>query len=92
MEVYESTPYTRNEDVQKFCRFILGEVYVEPVDSLEIKNEHNILSRIKETIMNDDYDDVLTLIEAVAQYWDSYLKRISVRYYDYTSIQSAPSQ
>ena len=29
---------------------------------------------INNSIQNDDYDDVLTLIEAVVQYWDLYLK------------------
>ena len=39
---------------------------------------------INNTIQEDDYDDVLTLIEAIIQYWDSYL--IDARGYDYYNV------
>ena len=33
-----------------------------------------IIEMINNTIANDDYDDVLTLIEAIIRYWDLHLK------------------
>lgn len=38
---------------------------------------------INSTILNDDYDDVLTLVEALIQYWDRYLRE-NGGYYPYS--------
>ena len=48
---------------------------------------------IKNTILHDPYDDVLTLIEAIIQYWDSYLKETEgYEYYnEYNSTYVAKS-
>ena len=56
-----------------FLRFIMDDVYASPITIDDLQMEDKVLSSIYETILKDDYDDVLTLIEAIAQYMDAYL-------------------
>lgn len=56
-----------------FLRFVMDDVYSAPITIEEIQLEDKVLSAINETIMKDNYNDVLTLIEAIAQYLDAYL-------------------
>lgn len=70
--IYEDT-YYRNRSIQDFLRYVKGTVYAEPVDSRYPCNDDTVFKMINKTIQENDYDDVLTLIEAVIQYWDSYL-------------------
>ena len=74
-DVYENDLYWGREHIQAFLKYILREVYSEPVDSRKNYDDDTVFKIIYNTIQNDDYDDVLTLIEAIAQYWDLYLKK-----------------
>ncbi len=74
-EVYGDT-FWSNENIQEFFRYVQGTVYAEPVDTRKIINDDKIWSTINHTIQNDDYDDVLTLVEAIIQYWDEYMRRV----------------
>lgn len=56
-----------------FLRYIMDDVYSSLISIDEIEMEDEVLSVVYETILKDDYDDVLTLIEAIAQYMDAYL-------------------
>ena len=80
-EVYRGVLHYRQPHIQDFIKYVLGTVYSEPIDSRKTYEDDPIIAMINETILNDDYDDVLTLIEALVQYWDSYLKES--RGYDY---------
>ena len=64
-----------------------------PVDSRVSYDDDKVIKMINDTLLNDDYDDVLTLIEAVAQYWDKYLKTTAgYEYYnEYTKQYKQPS-
>lgn len=73
--------YYGNESIQKFFRYVIGTVYSEPVDSRHIYDDDNVFKMIYKTIQDDDFDDVLTLIEAIIQHWDDYL--IETRGYSY---------
>lgn len=73
--------YYGNEYLQKFFRYVIGTIYSEPVDTSWTYYKNEVFKMINNTIQEDDYDDVLTLIEAIIQYWDSYLR--DVRGYDY---------
>ena len=68
---FNSSVYTA---LQRFIMFMLGTVYSEPIEYGRLYDD-DILVLINNTILNDDYDDVLTLIEALAQYWDEYIKK-----------------
>ncbi len=75
--------YWGSESVQEFLIFVLGTIYSEPVDSRKSYDDNAIFKMIYKTVQEDDYDDVLTLIEAVVQYWDLYLKDIrGFEYFD----------
>ena len=52
---------------QKFMRSLLADVYNVIVDWSKYYHYSNVLSIIQDTIMTDDYDSVLTLIEYIAR-------------------------
>ena len=79
-DIYGNT-YCGKEYIQKFFRYVIGTIYSEPVDTSRTYYDYEVFKIINNTIQEDDYDDVLTLIEAIIQYWDSYLR--DVRGYDY---------
>lgn len=80
-EVYSNIFYQK-EWIQNFYRFVMGQIYSERIDVKEWITDDKIWNMINNTISKDDYDDVLTLIEAVIQYWDIYLKENDCDYYD----------
>ncbi|HRV50811.1 MAG TPA: hypothetical protein P5529_04090 [Saccharofermentans sp.] len=72
-----------NSDVQEFLKYVIGTVYSNPLDARKTYDDDRTLEQIGNTILNDAYDDVLTVIEALIRYWDCYLKkRIGYEYYD----------
>lgn len=74
VSVYDNRVNSGFSYIQDFLKFVLGAIYSEPVDSRNAYDDDKIFAMINNTILNDDYDDVLTLIEAIIQYWDLYLK------------------
>lgn len=82
-EVYQHELYCSRRYIQDFIRFILGSVYSEPVDARLIYEDDPVINMIDDTIFNGEYDEVITLVEAIIQYWDSYLKKNrGYNYYD----------
>lgn len=81
-KVYENNTYWENDNIQAFLRFVLGEIYSEPIDTRKYCNDDKVFAIINNTINQDDYDDVLTLIESIIQYWDQYLKEKVFEYYN----------
>lgn len=80
--VYVDT-YYRKEFIQDFLRYVIGTIYSEPMDSRLRYDDDVVFEMINKTIQEDDYDDVLTLIEAITQYWDLYLRNTrGYSYYD----------
>ena len=73
--VFENDLYCGREHIQSFLKYVLREIYSEPIDFRITYDDEKVLKIINNTIRNDDYDDVLTLIEAIAKYWDLYLKK-----------------
>lgn len=81
--VYDHDLYYGRPYIQKFIRFVLGTIYSETIDTRKLYEDDPIIKMINETILMGDYDDVLTLVEALVQYWDSYLKKNrDYKYYD----------
>ena len=69
--------------IQNFIRFVLGTVYSEIVDLRIYYDDGNVLKKVEKTILNDEFDDVLTLIEALVQYLDEFMKEsLGFQYYD----------
>lgn len=92
-EVYQHDLSYYRPYIQEFLRFVLGTVYSQTIDTRRKYDDDPIIKMINHTILNDDYDDVLTLIEALIQYWDSYLKdTLGFQYYDeYNNIYRSTS-
>lgn len=59
---------------QQFYCFVLSEIYAQRVDYSKQYYFENITADITETIGCDTYDSVLSVIEALAQYWNRYYK------------------
>lgn len=79
-ELYKSIygmQYYTDSSIQEFFRYVVGNIYSEPIEVGEKYDDDAVFGMIYKTIQEDDYDDVLTLIEAVIQYWDSYLRDTS---------------
>ncbi len=74
IDVYDNRIYYGNDHIQNFLKFIYSTVYAIPVDMRKTYDDDSFFKLINSTIQKDDYDDVLTLIEAIIQYWDKYLK------------------
>jgi hypothetical protein len=68
---------------QDYIRYVQGNIYGESVNPLRQYSRRDIDSAIMHTIMHDDYDDVLTLIEGLIQYWDLFLKKYDRSYCSY---------
>ena len=49
-------------------------MYAELVDTREKIDDDSIWQMINNTILFDEYDDVLTVMEAIVQYWDRYMR------------------
>ena len=82
-KVYGNQTYYMNNHIQEFLRYVLGEIYSEPVDVREIYGDDGVFERINETIIDSEVDDILTLVEALIQYWDIYLKNdLNRKYYN----------
>ncbi len=63
--VYDHDLYYGRSYIQDFIRFVLGTVYSETIDTRKTYDDDPIIKMINETILNGDYDEVLTLIEAL---------------------------
>lgn len=82
-EVYSNDVYYGNTEIQDFFRYVVGTVYAEKVDYGHCLHDDKVWAMINSTIQNDDYDDVLTLVEAIIQYWDEYWREIrGINYYN----------
>lgn len=76
--------YVLNEwdsEIQEFFRYVLGDIYAEPTDVQKRYYATDIFLIINNTINKDSYDEVLTVIEALVQYWDSYMQKWRPDYY-----------
>ena len=73
-EVYRNVLYYGKAHIQDYLRFVLSDIYSDSIDVRMLYDDDVVWGMINETILQDEYDDVLTLVEAIIQYWDQYLK------------------
>lgn len=74
--------------IQAFFRYILDDVYGKAVDPRKRIDDDEFFELIQSTIYRYEFDDVLTLIEAIVQYWDNEFQEI--RSYDYGNTRGIP--
>ena len=72
--VYERRLSYKNEHIQRFLRYVLCEIYSEDIDVRTIYFDDDVIEAIKETFLHGEYDDILTLVEGLINYWDRVLK------------------
>jgi hypothetical protein len=83
LKVYHNDINDWNQSIQDFFRYVLGTIYSQSYDvSKHIRYDY-IKKIIDHTLSRDEYDDVLTVIEAIIQYWDKYLKDVDDEYFNY---------
>lgn len=58
-----------HDSKQLFFRYIISDVYAEIVGPVAIEEDY-FFNLIKSTILQENYDSVLTVIEAIAQYFE----------------------
>ena len=69
---FDQLRFTSNKPGQYFLRQILSEVYGQIVDSNKRYDYEAVLNIVKNTIMSDDYDAVLSVVEYIINVVDSY--------------------
>lgn len=72
--VFGARVYYTEDRIQKFLRFVKGEIYSLPVNTRSYENVDRVFKLINDTVHSGEYDEVITLTEAVVQYMDYYLK------------------
>ncbi len=65
--------YYGNDSVQCFFRYVTSEVFCQKIDTRKYINDDKFFDEIYQVIMNNPYDDVLTLVEAISEYWEEEL-------------------
>lgn len=55
--------------VQDFCRYVKTEIFCQQIYVGHVIDINVVFDEINEVIMNQSYDDILTLVEAIAVYW-----------------------
>ena len=68
--------YYYEPEVQKFIGYVYSEVYSEMVDLRNRMDDDEFFDVLEETIRENSYDDILTLLEAIAQYWDEEQRKL----------------
>ena len=87
--VYGEDIYYKDECIQEFIKFVRGTIYSEYVDSRKKYDDDDLFEIINKTIINGTYDEILTLIESLIQYWDLYLE--DRHFYWYEKNDSEPT-
>lgn len=67
--LYSNHHYSEGR-VRNFFRYIKGQVFCEPLDASNIIDDEYFFDEVNEVIMKASYDDVLTLVEAIVEYWE----------------------
>ena len=75
-EVFSFDMNDMHEDIQSFLKYMLGDVFSEIIEPQLLYSADVVFKKIKRVIQYNEYDDVLTVIEAIAQYWDLFLRKM----------------
>ncbi len=68
-EVYGDSNYM-SSNIQYFFKYVYTEIYSSIVTQGNGIFRDDFWNTVDTTILEDDYDDVLTLVEGIAQYWN----------------------
>ena len=78
--------YYSDDSVQCFFRYVTSEVFCQKIDTRKYIDDDQFFDEINQVIMNNSYDDVLTLVEAISEYWEEELnERYPYRAYGHYS-------
>lgn len=80
-KVYNYDVYYKRDYIQDFFRYVMGTIYSEPYDTRNYIYDDDVWDMINNTLSNDEYDDALTLIEGIIQYWALFLKENAKQYF-----------
>lgn len=69
--------------IQGFLGYIRVNIYSEMINPYYTHSQDKIFRALKDTFLNETYDDVLTVVESLVRYLDKYLKDTNrTSYYD----------
>lgn len=84
-------PFQMSEGYERgFLNYVQSEIFEQIVDLRKAFNADSIIELIKETILEADYDEVLTLIEAAAQYWSEEITERRKTDYSWHNLENSP--
>ena len=69
---------------QDFLQYVATKIYTMKMAVDRSFSEDQIFNEIYETIFNDDYDKVLTIIEVICEYFDIYLRKVNSLHYGHS--------
>ncbi len=64
---------------QRFIKYVIREIYCNIVELNCLYHEDDAFQNLTDTILNDEYYNVLTVVEAVAQYFDDYWREANYK-------------
>ena len=68
--------YSVGSHKQQFCKYVLINIYAQRIDYTKANSFEGVFDIIEETIDYDSYDSVLTVLEAIAQFWNENYRNI----------------
>ena len=72
--------YYGNSSIQDFFFFFYDEIFCELIDIRHYISDDKCFKDIQKVILNDSYDDVLTLLEGIAEYFYNLIPSYMVQY------------
>lgn len=68
--IVEVSSYRYEEELQNFIKYVYAEVFSQIVDARKYQYEDGFFKDIEKVIIEAEYDDILTLVEAIVEYFD----------------------
>ncbi len=71
--------------IQDFFIFVYDDIFCLTIDTRKLIDDDDFFKNIQEFIMNASYDEILTFIEGIADYWEDELHDLDYNSYEYDS-------
>lgn len=72
--------------VQNFFQNVYDDIFCMTIDARKVIDDDDFFKNIQEFIMNASYDEILTFIEGISDYWDDEFQKIKYNSYDIYNI------
>lgn len=80
--LYKGNSWT-NEIIQNFFKYVYDDIFCLTIDARKMIDDDEFFDNIQDFIMNASYDEILTFIEGISDYWEDKLHNLEYNSYDY---------